>query len=218
MKLIMENWRKFLNEENYFKQAVNLAIGDAVDAILYPADVLLLHNFAKKEAKRQYPKPSQGELKRLLKQDRVKWRKGQDQAYYQEGFRHILGAFIIEHKKSVTPTEFLGKRYEDGQYLYKNLADLVDPGDKPRHDPDDRKADEANNLLGIALADKYENYRFSKNSDYIQIVKEEHMDTGDFWTKSTLGSGKILKYKDLLIARKSKDSDADKKLAAPIKL
>ena len=218
MKLIMENWRKFLNEEDYLKKAVNLAIDDAIDAVLYPADVVLLHNFAEKEAKRQYPKPSEKELERLLKQDRVKWRKAQDQAYYQEGFRHILGAFMIEHKKSVTPTEFLGKRYEDAQYLYKNIADLVDPGGNPRHDPDDRKADEANNILGIALADEYREHRFKGYSDYIQIVKETHKDTGDFWTKSTLGSGKILKYKQLLIARKSKDSDADKKLAAPIKL
>ena len=200
----MENWRKFIKEDGSPGAALNLAIGDAVDAILYPADVKLLHDFAKKEAKRQYPKPSTAELERLVKQDRVKWRKGQDQAYFQEGFRHILGAFMIEHKKSLTPTEFVGKRYEDAQYLYKTLADLVDPGDKPRHDPDDRKADEANNLLGIALADKYRNYRL-KDSDYIKIVKQAYMNDGKFWTKSTLGSGEILKYKDLVLARKQPD-------------
>ncbi len=216
MKLIMESWRKFLKEEKY-EAAFNLAIDDAVDVISYPSDLFSLYGFAEEESKRQYPMPSGAELKRLAKQDRVKWRKAQDQAYFQQGFRHILGAFIIEHQKSITPTEFLGKRLEDLQYLYKNAKDLVAPGDDPRHDPDDRKADEANNILGIALADKYENYRF-KEKDYIQIVKENHMDTGDFWTKSTLGSGKILKYKDLLIARKSQDSDTDKKFAAPVKL
>lgn len=209
----MESWRKFLKED--FKTAINLAIDDAVNVISYPSDLLSLVDFAEEEAKRQYPMPSEAESKRLVKQDRAKWRKGQDQAYFQEGFRHILGAFMVEHQKSITPTEFLGKRFEDFQYLYKSAKDLVDPRDNPRHDPDDRKADEANNVLGIALADKYENYRF-KEEDYIQIVKEIHMDTGDFWTKSTLGSGKILKYKDLLIARKSQDSD--KKFAAPAKL
>ena len=56
----------------------------------------------------------------------------------------------------------------------------------------------------IALADKYRKYRL-KDPDYIKIVKQAYMNDGKFWTKSTLGSGEILKYKDLVLARKQPD-------------
>ena len=198
-KIIVENWREYL------KAATNAAS----DTVVRPIDIWDLKTFAEQEADRLYPKPI--DLDSLSKNDPA-WRKGHDQDLYSGAFRHILGSFMIEHKLN-SYTKIYGHALEVYQWIKKHLADLFDAARNlefpkfRRHDPDDREADLENNILGISLAEKYKNQTRLEKKHYVQIVKKEFMNSGDFWTKATLGSGKILKYKDLLIARNKKKQD-----------
>ena len=201
-KLIMEGWRDWVDN---IKGAANEFAGDVYDEFMKPVDIAEVMSFAESEAEAQYPYSDYPN----------DYRRRHDQTHFQNGLRHILMSFMLQHRVD-TQARAIGASLEVAQYFYKNAKDIYkkyaqdkDISD-PSHDPNDAHADILNNEIGIALAKKYEKYVNLKNRDYVKIIKDAHMQSGDFWTNQTYGTGNILKYKDLLVARKE-DKDKDPK-------
>jgi len=195
----MEGWRDWVATA---AGAAKEFAGDVYVEFMKPFDIAEVMKIAEYEAKAQYPYsdfPADGP-------DDPNFRRRHDQTHFQNGLRHILMSFMLQHRVD-TQARAIGAGMEVTQYFYKNAKDIYKKYaqgkniSNPSHDPNDAHADILNNEIGIALAKKYENRVKLKDRDYVKIIKDEHMQSGDFWTNQTYGTGRILKYKDLLVAR-----------------
>ena len=198
----MESWRKNTQEIN---EVGKLMKGLGIVGAVKTYEIYSLYRKAAKIAKQKYFIP--GKKINKISDPKMK-RKAQDSTGYKEdAFRHILAAFTIKHKNPALSVQKLGKLLEFLQEKYRGSD----------HREDDKRRDLENNDIGLKLAEKYKKNNISDYQHYVDEV-ENIIKDGNFYTTSTDSSGRLRKYKDLLIARQNNVFDKDKKIALPPKI
>ena len=217
MKIIMENWKKYIKD---------LVVNNPVSSWLEDnqPEFVRIQNFAISKTNTFFLWTSKGPQRKKI-QNKVISTKGtpeearaierlrswDDNAYKSNAFRHILTSLMISHRSfGPEATRIAGYGKEAMDLLLKNLPNVI-PSTKVLQDSE---VDSNNNEVGIQLSKRFNHISPDKMKDeeYVKAVLYR-IKEGEFWLDpeedpqgqdGDLTSASIIKYKDLVKLRDRK--------------